>query len=682
LAEQISPEEMKGISEALKRADSRKRKPKPLIAITAVAIIIIAAILILFYLPTPPDLCSNGVQDQGEEGIDCGGNCPGLCAGPSCFNGIQDQGEEGIDCGGPCPSACKPLYIDTAHVLPTSVSDLAIDLANDRIYVLDEMRHRIMVFDSEFNHIKNFGEERESTSDGGWNYVSGGITNDKLIFPASIYLANNKIYVLDRAPRIQVFNSRLEYERTLNFSAEAIEALPKIPDTPNADGGMSSIVVSGNGDIYVADEVSNAVAIFDSGLNLKKVVSLSDPNGPNMPGQIAFDNEGNLLVADSANSRISVFDSELNYIKGISSSLLMPIGVAVSDDGKMFVLDRAESKLNVFESNGNFLEEIGGLGTSQGSFYNPRVAKLDSRGNLYVLEEGNNRIQIFDSQLELLKEVKGLERTFSVSLTPFYPAIAPNGDIAFSDPINSKVFVLGESFETKAVLGGKGFGNNHLNTPKGLAFDSEGKLYVSDPGNRRVQVFSPDYTYLSTIMHDELIWPLAISVSEDRKVYVVDDKYKNILIFNQAGEKIGEIGAAQGITLPLGILAEGGKIYITDDKDQTIEILDYSLRKLKSVSGIDAALGVDTEFNESLAIDSKNRLLLCDNRNRSVVAFDLATEQFSSFGSFGSSLQELSILEVATSDERIVVTDMEQHVVKVFDNDENLIKEITITDIG
>ena len=43
--------------------------------------------------------CSDGIQNQGETGIDCGGPCT-ACA--SCSDGIQNQGETGIDCGGPC----------------------------------------------------------------------------------------------------------------------------------------------------------------------------------------------------------------------------------------------------------------------------------------------------------------------------------------------------------------------------------------------------------------------------------------------------------------------------------------------------------------------------------------------------------------------------------------------------
>lgn len=49
--------------------------------------------------------CLNGVQDSGEEGVDCGGECA-PCG--SCFNKIQDLDETNVDCGGsycpPCPT--------------------------------------------------------------------------------------------------------------------------------------------------------------------------------------------------------------------------------------------------------------------------------------------------------------------------------------------------------------------------------------------------------------------------------------------------------------------------------------------------------------------------------------------------------------------------------------------------
>ncbi|MBN2013947.1 MAG: hypothetical protein JW778_02090 [Candidatus Altiarchaeota archaeon] len=53
--------------------------------------------------------CMDGILNQGETGVDCGGPC-GECAigatAASCYDRIKNQGEQGIDCGGPC-KACK-----------------------------------------------------------------------------------------------------------------------------------------------------------------------------------------------------------------------------------------------------------------------------------------------------------------------------------------------------------------------------------------------------------------------------------------------------------------------------------------------------------------------------------------------------------------------------------------------
>lgn len=50
-------------------------------------------------------LCDNKFQDIGEEGIDCGGDCPTPC----CENGFWDSalGEDAVDCGGSCIPCCE-----------------------------------------------------------------------------------------------------------------------------------------------------------------------------------------------------------------------------------------------------------------------------------------------------------------------------------------------------------------------------------------------------------------------------------------------------------------------------------------------------------------------------------------------------------------------------------------------
>jgi len=53
--------------------------------------------------------CTDGIRNQDEEDIDCGGvtaQCP-PCV-PTCTDGMQNGDETGPDCGGSCPTPCPP----------------------------------------------------------------------------------------------------------------------------------------------------------------------------------------------------------------------------------------------------------------------------------------------------------------------------------------------------------------------------------------------------------------------------------------------------------------------------------------------------------------------------------------------------------------------------------------------
>lgn len=76
-----------------------------------------------------PSHCKNQISDQGETGLDCGGNCPacpaggsclvnndcagneclgGICQDASCTDGVQSGSETAPDCGGGACSPCAP----------------------------------------------------------------------------------------------------------------------------------------------------------------------------------------------------------------------------------------------------------------------------------------------------------------------------------------------------------------------------------------------------------------------------------------------------------------------------------------------------------------------------------------------------------------------------------------------
>jgi len=61
--------------------------------------------------------CSDGIKNQGEQGVDCGGPCGAVC--PSCADGLMNQNESAVDCGGPC-DPCYPRL--TANMNDTAWS--------------------------------------------------------------------------------------------------------------------------------------------------------------------------------------------------------------------------------------------------------------------------------------------------------------------------------------------------------------------------------------------------------------------------------------------------------------------------------------------------------------------------------------------------------------------------------
>ena len=61
--------------------------------------------------PTPN--CVDGILNNDEEDVDCGGPNCGPC--PTCEDGEQNGGEEGVDCGGPCSFPCRNSLFFTVN---------------------------------------------------------------------------------------------------------------------------------------------------------------------------------------------------------------------------------------------------------------------------------------------------------------------------------------------------------------------------------------------------------------------------------------------------------------------------------------------------------------------------------------------------------------------------------------
>lgn len=68
--------------------------------------------------PETDPTCTDGIMNQNETGIDCGGSCD-PCVVLSCSDGIMNQDETDIDCGGSC-DPCIAEGIVSANVNNTA----------------------------------------------------------------------------------------------------------------------------------------------------------------------------------------------------------------------------------------------------------------------------------------------------------------------------------------------------------------------------------------------------------------------------------------------------------------------------------------------------------------------------------------------------------------------------------
>ncbi len=217
-----------------------------------------------------------------------------------------------------------------------------------------------------------------------------------------------------------------------------------------------------------------------------------------------------------------------------------------------------------------------------------------------------------------------------------------------------------------AFEGGHGNGRGQFENPHGLAVDSAGNILVADTGNGRIQKFSPNGTFVTSIATTDpngiavdragniyvaeigskhrvqklgpdgrfiaewapaLYGPRKIAIGPDDSIYVVDSGRNRIVKFSPDGQVLaswGSVGSGDGQFKGLSSVAVDpikNRVYIADPINSRIEVFDSNGTFLSkwSVPEWREALGF-----EDLAIDSdKGRLYASSAQLSTIFIFDL-----------------------------------------------------------
>ena len=231
------------------------------------------------------------------------------------------------------------------------------------VYVTDELRHLIMVFDHDGSFIRNIGEHGDQP--GQFDRPSG-----------IVFAKDGSLYVSDTK------NHRVQH---LTSAGESITTFGKLGSNENEFNSPWGVDIDTNGNVLVADHVNNRIQKFNlNGDFISAIGTLGSYAGEfKYPSDVTTDPDGNIYICDWANNRVQVFDEKENYILQMGGS-----AVELSKWQKRYI----QGNPDVYKARRrvNTLEPETGFALPTGVEFDPRTNRL------FVVDSQRWRIQIFD----------------------------------------------------------------------------------------------------------------------------------------------------------------------------------------------------------------------------------------------------------------------------------------------
>jgi sugar lactone lactonase YvrE len=206
-------------------------------------------------------------------------------------------------------------------------------------------------------------------------------------------------------------------------------------------------------------------------------------------------------------------------------------GVGVDSKDRVYLFTRGEPRVIVYEPDGTFARSWGeGFFTAR--THGITIAPDDS---VYCVDEGAHVIYKFTPEGELLQTIgnrgvpsdTGYDGRTLESIRPGAGpfnrptnlAIAPSGDLYVSDGYgNARVHRFSADGTLIQSWGEPGTGPGQFMLPHGVGVAADGRVFVADRENDRIQIFSPEGTYLA--QWTDVQRPTNICMARDGLVYV------------------------------------------------------------------------------------------------------------------------------------------------------------------
>lgn len=215
-------------------------------------------------------------------------------------------------------------------------------------------------------------------------------------------------------------------------------------------------------------------------------------------------------------------------------------GVAEDAQGNVYIAQPTRLPILVFDRNGNYLR-----GWGHGELLEPHCVRIDRDGNVWVADIRLHQVKKFTPNGVLLQTFGTKKKRGHVEATklngPTDVAFGLNGDVYITDGYgNSRIIHLSHNGTYLGEWGTHGSDPGEFRLPHSIAVDSQGLLYVADRGNARIQVFTPDGTFVREWETKDTPWGL--SITPDGKIFVGTGYPYTVVVYDLQGNLLAYWG--------------------------------------------------------------------------------------------------------------------------------------------
>ncbi|MEE3234106.1 MAG: hypothetical protein VX294_08080 [Candidatus Latescibacterota bacterium] len=401
--------------------------------------------------------------------------------------------------------------------------------------------------------------------------------NAKLSGPSSVWRANNgSLYIADTGNhRIRHINTNRGTITTIAGTGVASyngdgAAISRNLNTP------TSVVVDGNGNIYLTDTGNHSVRRIDNSGNMTTVA------GTQVRG---FSGDGGLATSAQLNS---------------------PTGLYIRGD-TIYVSDSGNNRLRSINGSG-IITTIAGNDTTEGLFLDnikgtkatlkmPRGIFVDIKHNVYIADSGNHRIRF-------LNNIDGQLSTFAGTGVPGF-----SGDGGL--PIDAR-----------------------LSFPSHVLLDDQSAVYIADRFNQRIRQIIPN-RHIRTISGDDIANFKGENAPANRAQWKNPTSFcqfgDTLFVIDQGNNRIrtivpgGTIGPATSVNIEPGGEAHLFSIAYTGDGKTSINGVHFTASDLQTATGFEQSdvRSFNLYENDKNTLTDATQIGLLDSAN-----FSLGIEAF------------------------------------------------------